>query len=116
MIKRIAVRATLTPPSQTLTIRDVDRRDRSAGMAGAACHHLIRRSGGMDVGRTHKILEGGDTIVIEMVGGVDEDGELANNFTPNQECELARLLAAFASTEPAAEVELAPVFKLPHSA
>lgn len=81
----------MTPPATTLTSSDIDRRDRQKGYRGIGYHYVIRRDGVVETGRPEEQTSMHDPmgnarqcIAVCLIGGVDEQGNPVDNFTPEQ--------------------------------
>ncbi len=98
-----------TPPSRNIHVADIDRMHKDRGWEQIGYHVVISRGGGIQWGENprragahakgHNLF----SIAVCLVGGVDEDGDAENNFTPEQ-WESATLVYRFLSrVYPAAE-------------
>lgn len=81
----------MSEPGVELTLRDLDRRDRRHGYSMVGYHYVIRRDGRIETGRSEDVpsihddlKRAKDSIAVCLVGGADERGGPANNFTPEQ--------------------------------
>lgn len=115
----ITVHATMTPPSRDLTRRDIDIRDRQAGYSEIGFHYIIRRNGAVEKGRGDESASVHDevnlarhAISICVVGGVDDQGEPANNFTEEQNVRIRWLTTDLAQSHPLTKiVAVSPCFE-----
>lgn len=109
-VEYLAVHCAATKPSQDIGVKDIDRWHRNQGYLKVGYHFVIRRNGQLEQGRplsergAH--VEGFNhcSVGICLVGGVDEAGKPANNFTPEQLTTLHALLTQLTKAYPQAEV------------
>lgn len=110
-VEFLAVHCAATKPSQDIGVKDIDRWHRNQGYLKVGYHFVIRRDGRVEEGRpltergAH--VEGFNhcSVGICLVGGVDEAGKPANNFTPEQLSSLRNLLVQLAKAYPQAVVQ-----------
>ena len=95
----IVVHCSATLPKPTLGARDINSWHAQKGWMGIGYHYVIRADGTIEMGReeqmrgAHAEQVNDRSIGICMIGGVDEKGKPANNFTPAQFDSLAVLIA-----------------------
>lgn len=110
-IDGIVVHCAATKPHMDIGRHEIDRWHRERGFAGIGYHYVIRRNGADEAGRpldtvgAHVAGHNANTIGVCLVGGIDDDGEPQNNFTPAQFDSLARLLDELARLYPDAWVK-----------
>lgn len=86
----IAVHCSASPPSVYVDAKVIDRWHRNNGFFKIGYHFVIKRDGTVEKGRelhevgAHVAGFNSSSIGICLVGGVDEKGNPANNFTEDQ--------------------------------
>ena len=109
-IRHLVVHCAATPPSSDIGVEAIDRWHRERGWRKVGYHYVITRDGLVQFGRcademgAHVKGRNDTSIGICLVGGVDEEGEPEDNYTPNQQVSLRALLEALQYAYPEAEV------------
>lgn len=82
----------------------LDHFDACQSFFGCTAHYLVRSDGRVEVGRDPRTISSVakghmayDHLVVSVVGGLDENGNLVANDTPEQEESLEKLLIAIAT-------------------
>lgn len=94
----IVVHCSATPPSADIGASTIRLWHKRQGWADIGYHFVIRRDGSIETGRdkwrvgSHVKGHNSNSVAVCMVGGVDEDGRPANNFTEDQFASLKQLL------------------------
>ena len=98
-IDKIIIHCSATPPDRHIGADEIRLwHIRDKGWTDIGYHSVIRRDGAVEAGRglelpgAHTAGHNGSSIGVCLVGGVDDKGLPANNFTPEQWATLARLL------------------------
>lgn len=88
----------MSAPSEELTLRDLDRRDRGNQLRKIGYHWVIRRDGVVEAGRDESeasihdcVTDSKRCISVCLVGGLSPGGEPEENFTVEQKASLCRL-------------------------
>lgn len=95
-----AVHSSATKPSQDISEDDIRKWHLENGWDDIGYHIYIRRSGHVDFGRpfdvrgAHVFGHNNNSLGICLEGGVNEDGEPEDNFTPAQKHALIRMMDA----------------------
>ncbi len=90
VIDMIVVHAAATPDDMDIGVKEIRRWHRVRGFSDIGYHFVIRRSGYIELGRplrrpgAHARGFNGHSIGICMVGGLDDEGRAADNFTTEQ--------------------------------
>jgi hypothetical protein len=98
-IKGIIIHCSATKPTMDIGADEIkDWHVKGNGWSDIGYHYVIRRNGGLENGRdikkdgAHTKGHNKGTIGICVVGGIDDNGEPKNNYTPNQWQTLENLL------------------------
>lgn len=97
-INTIAIHCAATRPGLDIGAKEIDQWHLRRGWAGIGYHWVIRRSGTVEQGRpedkagAHVAGHNAHSIGICLVGGLDDNGKPAANFTPEQLAALHRLV------------------------
>lgn len=120
-VKYIVVHCSATKPSADIGRDEIDRWHKDRGWAGIGYHFVIRRDGRLERGRplnedhvlspsekgAHVGVGGINSVSVGvcLVGGVDDQGKPASNYTEPQWNTLEALLAQLTTQFPSAEVK-----------
>lgn len=91
--------------------REIDLWHKDRGFKEIGYHYVIRRDGVVERGRPDRVPgahvsgHNGTTIGICMIGGLDESGRPAPEYTPAQWAALRKLLAELVLAYPGAEIK-----------
>ena len=94
----IFVHCAATKPSQDIGVREIRQWHKEKGWLDIGYHFVIRRDGTVEAGReqsavgSHVANYNHDSIGVCLVGGIDDKGKFAANFTPAQMQSLRSLL------------------------
>lgn len=87
----LTVHATMTPSTEVVTTRAINRRDREFGYSSIGYHYVIERDGTLGTGRKmheasmhDSVEEAKLAISVCLVGGSDAAGSPDDNFTDDQ--------------------------------
>jgi hypothetical protein len=90
-VEFIVIHCSASGPKQDIGAADIDSMHKARGWQGGIGYHLvIRRSGKIEAGEhlnsrgAHAVGYNENSVSVCMVGGIDEKGKPANNFTPEQ--------------------------------
>lgn len=110
-INLIVVHCSATNPHQDIGVNEIDQWHRDRGWRGCGYHAVIRRNGTLEHGRditdvgAHAYGYNKHSIGVCVVGGVDINGQAANNFTREQLHTLRGYLDALSSIFKEAEIK-----------
>ena len=94
----IFVHCSATKPSQDVGVREIAQWHKEKGWLAIGYHFVIRRDGTVEAGReqsavgSHVANYNHDSVGVCLVGGIDDKGKFAANFTPAQMQSLRSLL------------------------
>lgn len=94
----IFVHCAATKPSQDVGVREIRQWHKEKGWLDIGYHFVIRRDGTVEAGReqsavgSHVANYNHDSVGVCLVGGIDDKGKFAANFTPAQMQSLRSLL------------------------
>ncbi len=98
VIDTIIIHCAATKPKQDIGAKEIDGWHRQRGFKKIGYHYVIRRDGTVEKGRdnaevgAHATNHNARSIGICLVGGLDDAGKPANNFTPAQWDALLKLV------------------------
>ena len=104
----IVVHASATPPDMQIGAADIDNWHKSNGWSGIGYHAVIRRNGTLEFGRhfddigAHVRGHNSKSVGVCLAGGVDENNQPDNNFTPEQFRTLRKVLEMLECAYPGA--------------
>lgn len=99
-IDTIIIHCAATKPSMDVGLKEIDQWHRAKGYFGIGYHYVIRRNGEIEVGRpldaagAHAKGHNANSIGICLVGGLDDNGNPACNYTESQWAQLEYLVNA----------------------
>lgn len=105
----IVVHCSASRPSADIGVREIRGWHLNRGFSDIGYAVVIRRSGVIELGRDLKAIgahvqgRNGDTVGVCLVGGLDEAGQPAMNFTPGQWAALAVTRRFLSAVYPGAE-------------
>ena len=94
----IFVHCSATKPSMDVGVREIAQWHKEKGWLAIGYHFVIRRDGTVEAGReqsavgSHVANYNHDSVGVCLVGGIDDKGKFAANFTPAQMNSLRSLL------------------------
>ena len=94
----IFVHCSATKPSMDVGVREITQWHKEKGWLAIGYHFVIRRDGTVEAGReqsavgSHVANYNHDSVGVCLVGGIDDTGKFAANFTPAQMQSLRSLL------------------------
>jgi len=94
----IFVHCSATKPSMDVGVREIAQWHKEKGWLAIGYHFVIRRDGTVEAGReqsavgSHVANYNHDSVGVCLVGGIDDKGKFAANFTPAQMQSLRSLL------------------------
>lgn len=108
----IIIHCAATRPSQDIGAKEIDEWHRRKGYLSIGYHHVIRRDGTIEPGRSlqeigaHASGHNAESVGVCLVGGVSENNvnKPENNFTPAQMNTLTALVADLKAAFPQARV------------
>jgi len=106
----IIIHCSATPPDMDIGAKEIDQWHRDRGWSMIAYHDVIRRNGALELGReenqvgAHAKGHNSVSVGICLVGGVDNDNNPQNNFTPAQFKTLRRSIRFYQILFPNASV------------
>ena len=109
-IQALVVHCAATKPSQDIGRKEIDRWHRDRGFAEIGYHYIIRRSGEVEKGRpdskpgAHVSGHNHNTLGICLIGGLNEAGRPAPDYTDAQWGALRKLLAELVMAYPGADI------------
>lgn len=98
-VDTLYILSSLTAPRQKVTAKVLNRIHRGMGFSATAVHFVIERDGTTVQTRDLKLpgllanKHNSSAIQVCLIGGVDEDGEIAKNFTREQLKALDKIVA-----------------------
>ncbi|WYM31330.1 lysozyme [Citrobacter phage Citrof5] len=104
----IFVHCAATKPSQDVGVREIRQWHKEKGWLDIGYHFVIRRDGTLEAGReqsavgSHVANYNHDSVGVCLVGGIDDKGKFAANFTPAQMSMLRSLLVTLQAQYPGA--------------
>ena len=110
-ISALVIHCASTKPSMDIGRKEIDRWHRDRGFAEVGYHYIIRRSGEIEKGRpdskpgAHVAGHNAHTIGICLIGGLDEAGKPAAEYTEAQWTALRKLLGELVMAYPGAEIK-----------
>jgi N-acetylmuramoyl-L-alanine amidase len=110
-IQALVVHCAATKPSQDIGRKEIDRWHRDRGFAEIGYHYIIRRSGEVEKGRpdekpgAHVAGHNHNTLGICLIGGLNEAGRPAPDYTQAQWAALRKLVQELLLAHPGAEVK-----------
>ena len=116
--KYIVIHCSATPPGSDIGADEINDWHKRRGWKKIGYHAVIRRDGKIEFGRhfdqvgAHVAGQNYQSVGVCMVGGVDEQGDAENNFTPGQFASLRVLIAvlsrAYTQTKVVGHRDLSP--------
>jgi len=109
-IDLIVIHCSATTPNVNVDVRMIDRWHREKGWLSCGYHHVIKRDGGIENGRSHEQVgahvqgHNANSIGICMAGGVDNAGRPKDNFEAVQKKSLKSLVYGLLTLYPGARV------------
>lgn len=109
-INKIIIHCTKTLPDKDIGLHEITKWHRAKGYFGCGYHFIIRRDGTIEKARPieqagcHTTGHNQDSIAICLVGGINENGKLVDNFNTTQLTSLRNLIDRLTDTYHALEI------------
>lgn len=109
-VRYIVIHCSATKASADIGAAEIDKWHTAKGWEGIGYHAVIRRSGKLEAGRdlsrtgAHVVGHNHESVGVCLVGGLDNTGKPADNFTPAQWETLAELVRDLSERFPFAAV------------
>lgn len=109
-VEKIIIHCAATTADMDIGASEIDKWHRDRGFFMIGYHYVIRRDGSIEVGRpldrpgAHARGHNHNSIGICLVGGLDSEGNPADNFTENQFETLKKLLGDLRLSFPKADI------------
>jgi hypothetical protein len=110
IINLIVVHCSATSPDLDIGVNEIDEWHKARGWSGIGYNNIIRRNGILEHGRdladipAHAYGYNRNSIGICLIGGVDNDGNAEDNFTPQQKDALRAYLNTMLDIFPEAKL------------